>query len=66
MKFILTYVYLIEHKAVLFSAFPTFFLIISVVRHFNTAMAMPTVCWAGISGDGYAIAMRRTVPEERE
>ena len=31
---ILAYVYLVEHKAVSFSAFSTFFLIISVIHHF--------------------------------
>ena len=37
---ILAYVYLIEHKAVLFSVF--FFFIIGAVHHFNTAMDTPT------------------------
>ena len=32
---ILAYVYLVKHKAVLFSTFSTFFLIMNVVHHFN-------------------------------
>ena len=50
---IIAYMYLVEHKAVLFSVSST---IISAVHHFNTVMATPTACWARISGSGYAIA----------
>ena len=57
---ILAYVYMVEHKAMLVSAF------FSVVHHFNTAMTTLTACWAGISGSGDALAMRRTVHEECE
>ena len=35
---ILAYVYLLKHKEVLFFAFFHFFLIISVIHHFNMAM----------------------------
>ena len=51
----LVYVYLVEHKTVLFSAF---LLIISVVHHFNLIRQWPhPVCWAGISGSGNVITM---------
>ena len=34
-----------------------FFLIISAVHHFNTAIGTPTACHVGISGPGYAISI---------
>ena len=58
---ILAYVYLVEYKAVLFSAFSTFY-------HHFTVIATPTACWVGISGSGYAIVMhviRRRLRVER-
>ena len=44
---ILACVYLVKHRAVSFSAFSTFFLIISAVHHFNTAMGTPQLAASG-------------------
>ena len=64
---IIANVYLVEHKAVLFLAFSTFFgLSMSSTILFNMAMGTPTVCWVR---SGYAMAVyviRRTKTESRE